>query len=186
MVAKPAESVAEQNRNYLIVPSQNSATDSVVQKESFTVYCRIFQNGIGLIHEPGGISKTLMVAKLAESTAEQNRKCLRRFRRLQGGLGGEFLLRRQRCSERMLYRVLSHFGEWDRTHPRTMWHREDPSGSKTCGKYRRIESQLPHRHQSDQHLRQCNNKACGFSVHGRPGAFTWLGANEFTGVRCQR
>ncbi len=40
------------------------------QRECLTVFCRNLQNGIGLIHGPGGTGKTLMVAALAESAAE--------------------------------------------------------------------------------------------------------------------
>lgn len=44
------------------------------QRECFTVFCRNLQNGIGLIHGPGGTGKTVMVAALAESAAELGRK----------------------------------------------------------------------------------------------------------------
>ena len=47
-----------------------------VQRECFTAYCRKLPNGIGLIHGPGGTGKTLLVAKLAESVAEQGRNVL--------------------------------------------------------------------------------------------------------------
>ena len=76
LVVRLAESVAERGRGVLIVTGQNSAADMLVQGECFTVYCRKLENGIGLIHGPGGTGKTVVVAELAESVAEQHRKCL--------------------------------------------------------------------------------------------------------------
>lgn len=50
--------------------------NDAAQRKCFTVFCRNLQNGIGLIHGPGGTGKTLMVAALAESASEQGRKVL--------------------------------------------------------------------------------------------------------------
>ena len=47
-----------------------------VQRECFTIFCRKLENGIGLIHGHGGTGKTHLVAKLADSVAEQGQSVL--------------------------------------------------------------------------------------------------------------
>ena len=105
-----------------------------VQRKCFTVYRRNLENGIRLIHGPWH--------RQDSDGSKACGKCCRTESQLPHCSQSE-QRHRQRCSERILHRVLSHFSEWYRPHPRARWHKQDSDGGKTRGKYCRTESQMP-------------------------------------------